>query len=1174
MRRSRRFQRTWRSAAAALVVIIVAGLVVPLSVPQPADAAIGAPDPGSALLQVRIGDYRSSATEIAPLGGVTLGLFLNEPSASIDADSGFAHPDPSNPVLFSCVSDADGDCVFQVPVRAGIAAPGADQTPPFANNADPARGVPQGTRLYVAKLAAPAGYYANPLWQTGPLSPSPGDPLTELRHVWQSPPLVADRSYLSGVDWITDPGLQTSPSHATPNYTRRIASSGTVVLSRENPELPEQCGLNVALIVDVSSSVNGSQGQLVTAMNQFVDALRGTPSQLALLTFGTDSPGAGFPSNTPLRSVATAAEAQAFKNLYDDNSAPSGSNRDWDDPTFRWPTNYTNWDRGFAAAATANGDAAAGDTHYDLAVFLTDGNPTVYGENPLAGSTPKDRNSGYTRFRELSNGLASANLLKSQDTRVLAVGVGAGISAPEARDNLRTVSGTSQFDGSNIDTADYIQTSDYAQAGNALRTLILSDCAPSLSVVKRIVPPGATVTDAYLPTESWTFDADAVDPGVSVSGSPGQTAIGSGGVSFPIGFDESAPPGTAAQIRIEEDVTSPPHNTYTPLPSETRCVERSTGLDVPLTVTPASDAPATAFTVPVGLQEMVTCIVYNQAPPPMEPASVAVHKLWRIVTAPGVQVVPDGAQPSGVQADLAITGPDTEIPTAQNWSATRAGYNVVPAAAPQARTVRITEETSVHSSLPLCTIDDEPLIRPGAPDPSAPLSDYTTLDPAAPRPLQAGLNEWTVLNEVQCSSELTLIKDVTNGRLNTTAGETEWTLEAVSPMADPPWNTGVSGTTGVTAEVYPGAEYPLRETANGSEPLALHYRQHDLRSRPLFYPQSSGSWECRTRDGAPGEVVTGTEGAVSVPLGQHYECTAANSTSLLEVTKTVRPSGDPSAFTFRLEPIPPVLNPDLPSQDFTAGQLQSLLPGQRYRLTELAEEGYSLTSLTCDSNGTPFDPSDFTLPEGAAAECAAVNQYGDWTALKSSDPESGTTIVPGQTITYQVSTDQLLEDGESDGVVVTDDLTGVLDDADLHEESISTTAGSAVLDGSILRWTLDNLTGNEVLTYQVTVNDTGDGVLDNVLRQDGGTPCSAVREAPGPFRVGCDRTTHPIREIGETPPPTPSDPSDDPSGALPVTGASAPISFALLGAAALLVGWLTVARRRFPTGAHTFRPRQ
>lgn len=417
--------RPRRGLAGLLALVLGLGLLAAtpsLVSPESADAAVPSPGADEAIVQLYVGDARADDYVIGPLENAIFGLFGASQSASIRDDTdGYVYvPDLADgALLFQCRSDADGDCVFTVPIRSGeITACQAEPTDPRAGPVacDPgtAPGVPQGTRLWVAPLTYAEepqtdgwDYYANPWWQTAPLANTNH---VSIRHTFETPALVGGRSYLAGRDWITSPGITTDP--ATPSapasgfteFTRRVASGGVWPLSRYNPTFVEQCGLNVGMVVDLSSSIgaSGAQGQLVDVMDAFVDALRGTPSSVALLTFGTDSPANGFSPNTGLQSVATTADAAALKNRYASwRTQPS------------WPTNYTNWDRGLAAAAAMNG-ATGSDSHLDLVLFITDGNPTVYGPNPLnTFGQLRDPSSGYTRFREIGNGLASANLLKS-----------------------------------------------------------------------------------------------------------------------------------------------------------------------------------------------------------------------------------------------------------------------------------------------------------------------------------------------------------------------------------------------------------------------------------------------------------------------------------------------------------------------------------------------------------------------------------------------------------------------------------------------------------------------------------------------------------------------------------------------------------------------------------------
>ena len=80
----------------------------------------------------------------------------------------------------------------------------------------------------------------------------------------------------------------------------------------------------------------------------------------------------------------------------------------------------TNWDRGFGTAAAANTPT----NNFDVAVIITDGNPTSYNQ-------PAQGNGSTNRFRETENGIFSANALKAgpggaAPTRILAFGVGDG----------------------------------------------------------------------------------------------------------------------------------------------------------------------------------------------------------------------------------------------------------------------------------------------------------------------------------------------------------------------------------------------------------------------------------------------------------------------------------------------------------------------------------------------------------------------------------------------------------------------------------------------------------------------------------------------------------------------------------------------------------------------------
>ena len=86
-------------------------------------------------------------------------------------------------------------------------------------------------------------------------------------------------------------------------------------MSRDNPVAPARCGLNVALLFDLSSSVDGNLRDLQNAGVGYVNTLAGTPSSVALYTMGTHAPvNSTNNSNFPLTPLTTTANVTALTN--------------------------------------------------------------------------------------------------------------------------------------------------------------------------------------------------------------------------------------------------------------------------------------------------------------------------------------------------------------------------------------------------------------------------------------------------------------------------------------------------------------------------------------------------------------------------------------------------------------------------------------------------------------------------------------------------------------------------------------------------------------------------------------------------------------------------------------------------------------------------------------------
>lgn len=128
--------------------------------------------------------------------------------------------------------------------------------------------------------------------------------------------------------------------------------------------------------------------------------------------------------------------------------------------------------------------------------------------------------------------------------------------------------------------------------------------------------------------------------------------------------------------------------------------------------------------------------------------------------------------------------------------------------------------------------------------------------------------------------------------------------------------------------------------------------------------------------------------------------------------------------------------------------------------------------------------------------CATQHPVRHLVLDKSSDPTEGVDL--GDTVTYTIT---VTNDGEGDytedvPASITDDLSGVLDDADYNGDvTVSLSAGSAaadpVVDGETLTWT-GPLQAGEVatITYSVTVTTEGDNELANVVCETGTEVCA------------------------------------------------------------------------------------
>ena len=389
------------TSTAVVAGLVVTGAVVG-SVATTAPAAADVPTPGDtqSVITVKVGGDRSGVQGVTALQGVQLQLWDggdSGPTGPTTVDTGHST---------TCTSDAQGDCSFVI-YNTGSSSP---------NDAN------RNKRFWIKRTGSPTGWFG----------------LDALRVGTQGPPAwpLADYQFRTG-DTLTGGNTYRSTSNfmIATGLSNNVASGGIWQTSRNNPSFPAQCGIDVALVIDLSNSVSADElTELKTAVNTFVRALQGTPSRVALYTFATNAPADGSTNITrALTPVSTAAGVTTVQGYVNGLVLPGGDD------------GGTNWDRGIAQVAQSG-------ESYDAAIVLTDGNPTFYND-------PAQGPGGRTRFRELENGIFSANAVKAENTKMIAFGVGDDVSGDPA--NLQAISGPLVND-------DYFQAADYLAAGDKL----------------------------------------------------------------------------------------------------------------------------------------------------------------------------------------------------------------------------------------------------------------------------------------------------------------------------------------------------------------------------------------------------------------------------------------------------------------------------------------------------------------------------------------------------------------------------------------------------------------------------------------------------------------------------------------------------------------------------------
>ncbi|WP_156888952.1 isopeptide-forming domain-containing fimbrial protein [Rhodococcus sp. BH4] len=178
--------------------------------------------------------------------------------------------------------------------------------------------------------------------------------------------------------------------------------------------------------------------------------------------------------------------------------------------------------------------------------------------------------------------------------------------------------------------------------------------------------------------------------------------------------------------------------------------------------------------------------------------------------------------------------------------------------------------------------------------------------------------------------------------------------------------------------------------------------------------------------------------------------------------------------------------------------------------------GVFVNNFVVPGTTPPVDPPEVCDPVTQLCTTHPVKVPG-FTVAKAADPASGTNVAAGQTITYTV-TGSNTGNTTLDPVVLTDDLSKVLDNAVLVDGSLKATVdgvdGTApTLSGTTLSWTGVLEAGKSVvLTYQVKINaGVAGGVLINNKVTGTAKPPTGPEITPPPVT-----TEHPVKVPGFT----------------------------------------------------------
>ncbi|MFA6512027.1 MAG: SdrD B-like domain-containing protein [Patescibacteria group bacterium] len=253
-----------------------------------------------------------------------------------------------------------------------------------------------------------------------------------------------------------------------------------------NPRLANSCGLDIALVIDSSGSIDtGELLDMKNAYHAFVNALLpATPTQFGVVEFDTN--------------VVT--PTLSFTNI-----ATTVNDRIDDAESEGW----TNWADALEETSRL---PFKNRTNPDLVIFASDGNP-----NTIDINAPAYNAGHYSDTTATNAAMVYSEQIKAAGIRILSVGIGDGLDI----ENLKAISGPNVNTG-NILTSDVITTSFTTLAAD-LAKVATTLCGGTITVTKNV---------DGTPAAGWEFSADVTDG--TVDPVSGTTTGTEGQVTFDI----------------------------------------------------------------------------------------------------------------------------------------------------------------------------------------------------------------------------------------------------------------------------------------------------------------------------------------------------------------------------------------------------------------------------------------------------------------------------------------------------------------------------------------------------------------------------------------------------------------------------------------------------------------